>query len=219
MIIKKLRQKNGLIKLSENIFKNIKENTKIFTGLKTKKLLEFIPEKQLTSFLDFEEVETINNSLTVDGVMADIKDKKNDISCILGYGKLGKEIYLRLKDKGIKTYVISRPKEIIYKDKVENYYPLSSQNITEVFKTCDIIINTIPYNIIPEIALNSSNKPYILDIASFPYGINSDIIKKYKDKINYKLYLGIPSAFAPKKASEILLKILEKEINLSWNLV
>ena len=51
-----------------------------------------------------------------------------------------------------------------------------------------------------------SNKPYILDIASFPYGINDEIIKKYKG--NYKLYLGIPSKFAPEKASDILLEIV-----------
>ena len=155
----------------------------------------------------------------MNGVIDDIKNRKNDSICILGYGTLGKMLYLRLKNAGIKTYVISRPKKEIYSDKVENFYPLSSQNIIEVFRIADIIINTIPFNIIPEEALNSNNVPYILDIASFPYGINQDIINNYKDKVEYNLYLGIPSAFAPKEASDILLKILKKEINTQWNSV
>lgn len=119
---------------------------------------------------------------------------------------------MRLKKLGSKVYVISRPKNQIFSDNIENYYPLSSQNIIEVFNDCNTIINTIPFNIIPEEALILENKPYILDIASFPYGVNEELVKKYKDKINYKLYLGIPSKFAPKEASEILLKILEKEV-------
>lgn len=147
------------------------------------------------------------------GVIADIKDRKNDTICVLGYGKLGKELYSRLKHTHVKTYVISRPKELIFKDKVENFYPLSSQNVLEVFNICDIVVNTIPYNIIPEEAMSLKNKPYILDIASSPYGVSHDLISKYKDKINYRLYLGIPSVFAPKEASEILLKTLYKEIN------
>ncbi len=82
-----------------------------------------------------------------------------------------------------------------------------------MFKVCDIVINTVPYNIIPEEAFSSEYVPYILDIASYPYGVNEEIIGKYKDKVDYKLYLGIPSKYAPKEASEILLKTLKKEID------
>ena len=56
--------------------------------------------------------------------------------------------------------------------------------------------------------------PYILDIASYPYGINEEIIKKYKENIKYNLYLGIPSKYAPKEASEILLTTIKKVIDV-----
>lgn len=130
----------------------------------------------------------------------------------MGYGNLGKAIYLRLKENKTKTYVLARPNDVIFQDKVENYYELTDKNIIETFENSDIVINTIPSNIIPESALKTKNKPYILDIASYPYGINEDMVKSYKDKINYKLYLGIPSIYAPKKASEILLYVLYKEL-------
>lgn len=203
----------GSIVLPEAIFNKLNKNTLFFTGLKTKKISELITEEQVISFLDSEEVKLVNDELTIDGTIDEIRDIKNDSICILGYGNLGKELYVRLKNAGIKTYVISRPKELIYKDKVQNFYPLSSQNITEVFKVCDIVINTIPSNIIPEEAIKCEYVPYILDIASFPYGIEQNIVKKYKDKIKYNLYLGIPSKFAPKEASDILLKVLKEVIH------
>lgn len=203
-----IKSEKGNIKLEEDMFKTLNSETLVFTGLKTEKLLEIIPKEQTISFLDDEEVESKNNELTVDGTIEDIRDRKNDSICILGYGNLGKELYLRLTNACINTYVVSRPKELIYKDKVKNYYPLNSQNIIEVFKNCDIVINTIPYNIIPEEAVSDNYVPYILDIASAPYGINQELVKKYK--LNYNLYLGIPSKFAPKEAADILLKVLKK---------
>ncbi len=103
---------------------------------------------------------------------------------------------------------------MIYKDKVQNYYPLTSQNIIEIFEIVDIVINTIPYNIIPEEAIVSNHLPYILDIASAPYGINQEIVKKHKNNIKYKIYPGIPSNYAPEEASEILLKTLKKVIDV-----
>lgn len=205
-----VKSENGMISLSEDIFENLDKDTLVFTGLKTKKLLELIPEEQIISFLDDEEVEDINNNLTVEGTIDDIRDRKNDSICILGYGNLGKELYLRLTSAGINTYVISRPKELIYKDKVKNYYPLSPENIAEVFKISDIVINTIPYNVIPEEAVSNEYVPYILDIASSPFGINQELVKKYN--LNYNLYLGIPSKYAPKEASDILLKVLKKVV-------
>lgn len=209
-----IKSEKGILKLPYEIFSNLNTETLFFTGLKTNKLLELIPISQLISFLDDKEVEEINNELTVEGTIDNIKNRKNDSVCIIGYGTLGKELYWRLTDAGIKTFVISRPKELIYNDNVMNYYPLNDQNILEVFKVCDIVINTVPYNIIPEDVVSAKYVPYILDIASFPYGINEEIIDKYKDHIEYNLYLGIPSKFAPKEASQILLKSLKKVIDV-----
>lgn len=209
-----IKTEKGIIVLPEKIFKKLNKETLVFTGLKTEKLLKLIPEKQIISFLDNEEVKNTNDDLTVDGTIDDIRDRKNDTVCILGYGKLGKKLYLRLRAIGIKVYVISRPKELIYTDNVENYSPLNSQNIIDVFKKCNIVINTIPLNIIPEEAIKADYVPYILDIASYPYGIDQEIVKKYKEHIKYNLYLGIPSKFAPKEASEILVKTLKEVTHL-----
>lgn len=75
-----------------------------FTGLKTNKLLELIPASQILSFLDYEEVKEINDELSIKGTLDYIKNMKNDVVCILGYGKLGKELYWRLLDSRYKNF-------------------------------------------------------------------------------------------------------------------
>ena len=93
-----IKTENGYLKLPEMIFRNLGNDTLFFTGLKTEKLTELIPSSQLISFLDYPEVEKINNELTVLGTLARIQDLKKDSVCILGYGTLGKQLYLKLKE-------------------------------------------------------------------------------------------------------------------------
>lgn len=93
-----IKTENGYLKLPEMIFRNLSNDTLFFTGLKTEKLKELIPSSQLISFLDYPEVEKINNELTVLGTLARIQDLKKDSVCILGYGTLGKQLYLKLKE-------------------------------------------------------------------------------------------------------------------------
>ena len=102
---------------------------------------------------------------------------------------------------------------LIYEDNVDRFYPLCPENVCHVFRLSDVVINTIPFNVIPEEAISGDYAPYVLDIASFPYGIDGKLAKKYSGSFKYDLYLGIPSKFAPKEASDILLKAFKEVIN------
>ena len=92
-----IKCENGTIYLSDKIFSNISEKTIFYTGIKTKKLLELIPEKQIISFLDYAEVKKVNDNLTVEGVMDDIKDKRKNSICILGYRESWKRNIFKIK--------------------------------------------------------------------------------------------------------------------------
>ena len=78
-----IKTENGNIPLSDKLFENLNNNILFFTGLKTDKLLKLIPKKQLISFLDFEEVESVNNELTIEGTLADIKENYPDSVCVI----------------------------------------------------------------------------------------------------------------------------------------
>lgn len=88
------KSETGTINLPNGIFDNLNNNTTFFTGLKTDKLLKLIPENQLISFLDFDEVETVNNELTVEGTLADISDKCADSVCVIRLWKTWQGIIL-----------------------------------------------------------------------------------------------------------------------------
>ena len=61
-----IKSEKGNIYLPNELFSNISEKTFFYTGIKTKKLLELIPEKQIISFLDYAEVKKVNDNLTVE---------------------------------------------------------------------------------------------------------------------------------------------------------
>lgn len=208
-----IKSMDGQIRLDKNIFKFLKNNVLFFTGLKNKNIINLIPGNQIISFLDDENVTKQNNYLTCLGILDDINKLNYNSVCILGFGNIGKEIYKLLEHKNINIYVGLSP----YDDtdlltlNIAKSFSISNENeMINVFHNCDIIINTIPSNIVSENVLKSISC-YFLDIASSPHGVNQDLVKKHN--INYKLYLGIPSKFAPLEASKILLDSMKKVVD------
>lgn len=187
--------KVGSIELDIEIFNNIKDNCIIYTGVVPKEL----KKGKIISFLSDKEIIKENTNITVDGMIERIKNIKKDKICILGYGNIGSLIYSKLCDKydivvGVKDKKIKNLNSFLTSnEQLMKYYLLNS----------DLIINTVPNNIIEEKYLNDING-YILDVASYPYGINSELVNKYN--LNYDLYLSIPSKFDPRRAGKILLK-------------
>lgn len=152
------------------------------------------------SFLDDKEICYENTMITVDGIMDRIKDIDKVIICILGYGNIGSKLYDKLKDD-YKVIVGVKEDEVGY---ISNSFSTSNKKDLEYYLTSsDLIINTVPLNIIDKDILNKITG-YFLDIASYPYGIN----EKDRDKYNlkYDLYSSIPSKYAPLKAGKVLLK-------------
>lgn len=185
---------------------NIDKNSIIFTGLITEKLKE-LGNDNIISFLSFEDIRDLNNKITVDGIEDDIKDKDKTTISILGYGNIGKELYSRLSSKNIKCIVGDIDEEKI--SKLPNKFNTTNlDDFKKAVSESSIIINTVPHNIISdEIIKSLNNKTYILDIASYPHGINKESV--LKNSLNYNLYLGIPGKYNPNESSVVLLKKVE----------
>lgn len=176
--------------------KDTKKNCIIYTGLK--KNLENI-NREVISFLDDEVIKDENDNITVDGIIDYIQNIKHDNICLLGYGNIGKKLYQKL-EKNIKSIGIIDSKDEI---KDITFYTDDNKIMQEKLNNCDLIINTVPNNIIKE-STAYNLKTSILDIASSPYGVSREIIDKYK--LNYYLYSGIPGKYDPERAGKILLK-------------
>lgn len=183
------------ISINKELIDKIKDDCIIYTGVIPKEL----KGKKVISFMEDKGIQEENNHLTVEGILDYVKDKKKNRICILGYGRIGKELYTRLKN----DYQIVLGVNKIPSHREVFFFTNNKKALKTNLENSDLIINTIPRNIITEDILLNING-HILDIASYPYGINQDLVKKYS--LDYYLYSSIPSKYNPERAGKILLK-------------
>lgn len=189
---------DGELRLVE--LEKIDKNTTLITGLSTEKIKQI--GCNVVSFLEFDDIKKLNNKITVDGIENDIKEKNKSTITILGYGNIGKELYNRLSEKNVNC-IVGEIDEKKVKDLENSFNTLNINEFKRVVKVSNIIINTVPKNIITdEIVDEIKDDTYILDVASYPYGIDQSKIKK----LNYHLYSGIPGKYNPEESGKVLLK-------------
>ncbi|MBO5138153.1 MAG: NAD(P)-binding domain-containing protein [Bacilli bacterium] len=198
---------NNSIKLNKETFQNISPNTIIYSGIVNQNLINLVPENHIISFLADEDVKRENNILTVDGILDKIRQENVSTICILGFGNIGKLLYQKLLEEN-KTVIVGvkEEKDLLYLK--EKAFYTTYENMTIFLNQVDYIVNTVPENIIKISQIINPNIK-ILDVASFPHGIN---IQEAKTLQNYTKYLGIPAKRSPKEAGKILYKKLKKDL-------
>ncbi len=190
--------KNGKIDdiiISQELIDKISSKCIIYTG----KVPNELKDKNIISFMEDEDIIKENNQITVDGILDYIKNIKKDRICILGYGRIGKELYKCLKD----DYQVVLGVNKIPSHKEVFFFTNNFKALKSNLENSDLIINTVPKNIIKEEMILNVNG-HILDVASYPYGIDQHLVNKYS--LNYYLYSSIPSKYDPERAGKILLK-------------
>ncbi len=132
---------------------------------------------------------------------------------ILGYGASAKALVEDFKYFSNKLLVAVRREEIqkeLTMKKIEN---INLRDLKNYIEDYDLIINTIPTQIIDEELLHYiSPASYILDIASFPGGVDYRKAKEYG--IHAYLLPSLPLKYAPKTSGIAYAKAIERGINL-----
>lgn len=161
-----------------------------------------------------------NSRLTAQGVLRLILDT---VDCdmielnavVIGYGRCGKSICRLLKNSGFKVMSASRRKETIIEAYNDGIKAVSINKIDEFVDDTDILINTVPVNILSKeyISRLKSNTIYI-EVASKPYGFNITETDVYN--FRYILAESLPGRFVPESAgkniADTVLKILKEEV-------
>ena len=145
-----------------------------------------------------------NSRLTAQGtlriILENIKTDLSELSAaVIGYGRCGREICKLLKNTGIDVTSISRRTETLTSAEKNGFTTHRCAEINAVLKNYDIIVNTVPCNIIDDSALEQlrSNTLYI-EVASKPYGIDNTKINNFNFK--YVPAPGLPGRFTPVSA-------------------
>lgn len=203
------------IKLSIDFLKNSKENVLIFSGINTEyldKILNY-SEKKATFLMKDKGVIKENVIPTVEGILADIIINTditiNDADImVIGYGNVGKELVKILKYLNANVTVsieLDKDKEMLDLLSISNVYSKDINNMISKITKQDIIINTAPSLVLDNKYINYyKNDVYILDIASYPYGIDKESLDN--SNIKNKIYSSIPNEVAYKTSGIILTK-------------
>lgn len=165
---------------------------------------------QVIDIMENEELAIMNSIPTAEGVVKILIDNTditihNSKIAILGFGRIGKTISKVLYGMGAKIFSFDINKKEVANinlcgyNVIENIYSLNDM---------DIIVNTIPKEVINEEVLKSINKnTIILDVSSKPGGVDF----KYAKENNYKVIhaLGLPGKIAPYTSAIYIKKILK----------
>ena len=175
---------------------------KIYSGIINEELMRlcFKNNIKLVSYLKSDTYTYNNSILTVLGFIKYILNKDemllNKKIAIMGYGNLGKLLSKGFKGLNIKYDVFSI-KEI-------NELLINNENIVKDIFEYDVIINTIPVNIINECDYFKLINTQIYDLSSYPYGFNPL-------KIKFEQLGSIPGKEYPYLAAKLLYEEISRK--------
>lgn len=178
------------------------------------------------AYFDYFDIESfqINNALlSAEGGIYYAKQRlersiHSSNIAILGFGRIGKVLAYLLHLQGAKITICARKDSDYTWSKLAGFDGFkiktfeNESNLNLIENKYDIIFNTIPFWIMGESFVKTlSDDTLIIDIASYPFGIDESLVKKYN--LKYFRESGIPGRYAPKSAGEIMAKTIIDYIN------
>ena len=131
---------------------------------------------------------------------------------ITGYGRVAKETASLLTALSCDVTIFARNSSQRDDAMIKGCKAQSLSDLVTESRNFDIIINTIPCNIINEDTLQNMNKNCkIIELASAPYGLDFDTARKYS--IDVVKAFGLPGKYTAKTAGEIIGKRVEEYLN------
>ena len=204
------------VKLSLNnltIFRAFNPGTLFLAGHLHPSLTEIFTRHEVmiceTSKLD--EISVLNAVPTAEGAIqaamenTDITIHKSQ-SFVLGFGRCGKILALTLKALGADVSVAARRTEVLALIEAMNFNPVPIGQLADKISSADIIFNTIPALVVDaEVLYRIKSSTIIIDISSFPYGVDFAVA----ERLNIKAIIlpGLPGKVAPKTAGKILAQV------------
>lgn len=203
-----------------DIFAFLNNKTIVFGGKLSIPIKDYLITKEIKyiDLFDIESFQIQNALLSAEGAIYYAKQRlERSIHgaeiAILGFGRIGKILAYLLSSQGAKITVCARKDSDFTWSKLIGFNGFkiktigNKSNIDLINNKYDLIINTIPFWIMDESFAKSINgDTIIIDLASYPYGIDESIVSEYD--LKYFRELGIPGRYAPQSAGEIIAKTI-----------
>ena len=126
---------------------------------------------------------------------------------VMGFGRMGKVLSKMLSGLGAEVYCEARRDDDLAWIQVYGYKPIHLMNLNEYLDKFDIIINTIPFQVLDDEKLDLVRKDVvIIDLASNPGGVDIKAAKKRGLKLIWAL--SISGKVAPLTSAEYIIETL-----------
>ena len=199
--------------LVEEFIKNISNKT-LIAGHLPEALKKDMKENDI-NFIDIakrEEFVVLNAIATAEGtIQIAMEETQRTLHgskiLIMGFGRVGKVLAKMLSGLGAEVYCEARRDDDLAWIQVYGYKPIHLVNLNKHLDKFDIIINTIPFQVLNEDKLSLvRNDVVIIDLASNPGGVD---VKAAKEKgIKLVWALSISGRVAPLTSAEYIIETL-----------
>ncbi len=126
---------------------------------------------------------------------------------VMGFGRIGKVLAKMLSGLGAEVYCEARRDDDLAWIKVYGYKPIHLMNLDSYLDKFDIIINTIPFQVLDDEKLDLVRKDVvIIDLASNPGGVDIKAAKNRGIKLIWAL--SISGKVAPLTSAEYIVETL-----------
>ncbi len=167
-----------------------------------------------------EEIVILNTIATAEGTIQILMENTDTILqglkvLILGFGRVSKTLAQKLQQLQMEVTCAARKETDIAWIETYGYNFININNINEKFSEYDVIINTVPAQIITEKEMEYiSKKTILIDLASYPGGVDFEKAKEKNLKVIWAL--GIPGKVAPETSAIFIKREIEKLIKNSY---
>ena len=181
---------------------------------------------QYTDLLKREEFSVLNTIATAEGtIQIAMEETQRTVHgsnvLVMGFGRIGKVLAKMLDGIGAKVYCEARKNEDISWIKAYGYNPIHLNHLDENLDKFDIIINTIPFQLLDGNRLDLVKKEVVIvDLASNPGGVDRKAARDRNLKVIWAL--SLPAKVAPLTSAEFIKETLYhvlKELSKSYVLL
>ena len=185
-------------------------NKPLFAGAISKEVTS-IAEKYNVKIIDLmkqEDLTIFNTIATAEGTIEiAISNTRTNIQgskvLVLGFGRVAKVVAQKFKALNAKVTCAARKKEDKAWIQTYGYEETDINNLGSNLSNYDIIINTVPVQILTKQRLDFiKNDALLIDLASKPGGVDQEYAKN--KKLNFVWALALPGKVAPMSSAEFI---------------
>lgn len=163
---------------------------------------------RIIDLLQREEFAVLNAISTAEGaieiaIQETISTIHSSHILVMGFGRIGKVLAKMLDGLGANVYCEARKYSDLAWIKAYGYHPIYLRDLNQTLGKFDVIINTIPHQILTEQRLQLVRPDCLMiDVASNPGGIDRNAAKMQKKKVIWAL--SLPGKVAPATTAEYI---------------